>query len=501
MTHPKPLAAAALLGLALVAPPLRAQAPATLSGAVSYEKIPVGRTGLKLDAPERQAAAGIRVEVLPAEGGEPLAGGYTGADGTYRLEVPLARPARVRVRAVAATENARVVSASERGVYALTSPELRLEPGRSAAHDFLATDAGRVSGPFNIAHVIARANAVIRSAQPAVAIPAVEVRWDTAYADGTFFRFSEKVAYINGRRGEDSDEFDDHVIVHEYGHFIMASFSREDSPGGDHGPGELLDPRLAWSEGWADFFSAVVTGDPVYLDSGVEEGRQTVLVETDLEQNVAEGDRPGIWSEQSVGSALWDLYDAAAEPGDSVALGFGPLWAAFSGGLRKEPEPYLLTFFDALARGGVPSRELRQVLAARRISYPEVGDRFAGALRPGIEVEGEVDSRTTRRSNLLRSSAHYSFVVAQPRQVTLTMKITAARNPGRADLDLFLFDGKGKLVARSDATNGVGDGEHIVQRLTPGYYRAEVRSWSGGADSRLGDGNAHQGRYRLIVQY
>lgn len=492
------LAAALLVG---VTAPLQAQAPATLTGTLAYEKIPATRDGLKLGEALRSPAAGLKVEVVPAGGGEALASGYTGADGSYRLQVPLAQRTRVRVRALAETENARVVTASGRGGYVLTSPVLRAAPGETLAHDLFAADADRASGPFNIAHTIGRANAVIRAAQPSVSIPSVEVRWDTAYGDGTFFRFEQKVAYINGRRGEDSDEFDDHVIVHEYGHFLMASLSREDSPGGDHGVGELLDPRLAWSEGWADFFSAVVTGDPRYLDTGAEDGEQTVLVETDLEQDVHERDRPGIWSEHSVGSALWDLYDGMDEPGDSVALGFGPLWTAFAGPLRKQPEPYLLPFIDALAGAGVPMRQLRQVLAARRISYPEVRERFSGSLRTGVAVVGEVDSRSTRRSNLWRSSAHYSFFLPEARQVTLTLKITAARNPDRADLDLYLFDAKGKLVASSDATNGVGDGEAIVQRLASGYYRAEVRSWSGGDDARLGDGNAHQGSYRLVAHY
>ena len=58
------------------------------------------------------------------------------------------------------------------------------------------------------------------------------------------------------------------MIAHEYGHFLMASFSRESSPGGNHSFGEQLDPRLAWSEGWGNFFGAATTGSAHYIDTG-----------------------------------------------------------------------------------------------------------------------------------------------------------------------------------------------------------------------------------------
>lgn len=57
--------------------------------------------------------------------------------------------------------------------------------------------------------------------------------------------------YILGKDGVDTDEFDTHVIAHEWGHFYQANISRSDSTGGRHGPGDVLDPRLAFGEGWA----------------------------------------------------------------------------------------------------------------------------------------------------------------------------------------------------------------------------------------------------------
>ena len=75
---------------------------------------------------------------------------------------------------------------------------------------------------------------------------------------------------------EDTDEFDQHVIAHEFGHYIENSFSRADNIGGAHGRGDKLDIRVAFGEGFGYAFSAIVLGDPVARDSFVNGGRAGV---------------------------------------------------------------------------------------------------------------------------------------------------------------------------------------------------------------------------------
>ena len=76
---------------------------------------------------------------------------------------------------------------------------------------------------------------------------------------------------LGGENGDvdfsDTDHFDNSVIIHEYGHFIEDIFGAPNSPGGSHNGNSVIDPRLAWSEGWADFFQAAVTGQPYYRDT------------------------------------------------------------------------------------------------------------------------------------------------------------------------------------------------------------------------------------------
>lgn len=474
-------------------------------GTVLYEKIPVTRTGLQLDAPVRTPAAGVRVEVVQSPSRTVLGSGLTDDKGGYDIPVPARGRPSVFVRALAQTENATVVRMGDRAELSMVTPVFALGRERTVTQDLLATDSSRIAGAFNIAATISRANALVRSGQPGVTLPRVEVRWDTTWVDGTFFRESEGVAYINGLRTRDSDEYDDHIIAHEYGHFLMARFSRESSPGGDHSFGERLDPRLAWSEGWSNFFGAATAGSPRYIDTGVVRGQQGVLIAVDLEENAPSGDRPGIWSEHTAASLLWDWFDDGAEDGDSLALGFAPLWRGLVE-LGKEPDVYLLPYANALAGITRERRGIAASLAARGIRYapgetPPAPAPFPEALASGVSVTGTVDSRSARRSNLMGASAHYWFRTTREGPVSITLKIVSARQPQHADLDLYLFDASGERVAGSDAVNGVGDMEQISRRLPAGYYRVEVRSWSNARDGQLENGNAHQGTFSLLARY
>ncbi len=67
--------------------------------------------------------------------------------------------------------------------------------------------------------------------------------------------------YINGGKlgnvsSEDTDQFDDAVIIHEIGHRIEDVCAQMDSPGGTHFGLFRIDPRLAWSEGWGNYIGA-----------------------------------------------------------------------------------------------------------------------------------------------------------------------------------------------------------------------------------------------------
>ena len=77
----------------------------------------------------------------------------------------------------------------------------------------------------------------------------------------SFYIRSDKELYISGGRlgnvsSQDTDHFDDSVIIHELGHHVENVCGAMDSPGGSHSGMTRIDPRLAWSEGWGNFFGA-----------------------------------------------------------------------------------------------------------------------------------------------------------------------------------------------------------------------------------------------------
>ncbi|HFE38308.1 MAG TPA: hypothetical protein ENK06_07830 [Gammaproteobacteria bacterium] len=66
----------------------------------------------------------------------------------------------------------------------------------------------------------------------------------------------------------DTDEYDDDVLLHEFGHFIMKKYFIDDSPGGCHAITDNdLDLRVAWSEGWGTFFASSVKSNMLRMGS------------------------------------------------------------------------------------------------------------------------------------------------------------------------------------------------------------------------------------------
>jgi hypothetical protein len=150
---------------------------------------------------------------------------------------------------------------------------------------------------------------------------------------GTSF-YSNNALYLLGQDGDDAEEFDDHVIVHEWGHYFEDNFSRSDSIGGSHGIGDLLDKRVAFGEGFATALSGMALDDPRYCDTlwagGVLRGFQI-----DIESG-NEGTR-GWYNEMSVLKLVYDLWDTDNDAADNGSIGFGPIYDVMTGAQASTP--------------------------------------------------------------------------------------------------------------------------------------------------------------------
>lgn len=112
--------------------------------------------------------------------------------------------------------------------------------------------------------------------------------------------------YIMGRENFDTDEYDKHVIAHEFGHYLENKVFRSDSIGGAHSMGDSLDPRVAFGEGFGNAYSGMVYRDPTYVDtSGTN---QTSAFPINV-SSAPSGDDRGHYSERSMQYLLWSLWE------------------------------------------------------------------------------------------------------------------------------------------------------------------------------------------------
>jgi hypothetical protein len=217
----------------------------------------------------------------------------------------------------------------------------------------------RASAPFAILHTIHRALTFLTASgvTPAItAFPTLNIHWaedvpvgNTFYANIAGGSPNGRYISLAGQPNADVDEFDAHTIAHEFGHYIEDQFSRSDSVGGPHTAGDVLDPRVAFGEGFGYAFAAMVLNDPLVRDAlgGNQSEELRFSVET-------EGPGPQGWfSEASVQEILWDLFDSAADTGDNVSLPFSALWTVLrSDQVNTDALTTIFPFITALKTQG-----------------------------------------------------------------------------------------------------------------------------------------------------
>ena len=169
----------------------------------------------------------------------------------------------------------------------------------------------------------------------AVNFPALDVLWsinnrpepgniEAGQVTTSFFQVMSTgpTLVILGAEDVDTDEFDSHVVIHEFGHYFESAISRSDSIGGPHAANDLLDSRVAFGEGFGNALSGIIMGDPLYRDSFMsQQGRDFII---DVEDN-AFGTQ-GWYSEASVQSILYDIFDSDDDGPDTVSLGLAPIY-------------------------------------------------------------------------------------------------------------------------------------------------------------------------------
>ncbi len=345
-----------------------------LSGTVTYDSVPASAAGLDYAHTVQRPVRGAVVEVVA---GTALASTTTGDSGAYSVAWTGTPLVSLRVKAQTLTPPMRVQDAGA-ALYALDSGPLD-----AAATATLSLNAGsgwtgsgygapRSAGPFAILDAMYSAARAFLTAAPATDFPELAANWSAGGSIGTYYEPSNGQLYVLGEDDVDTDEYDTHVVIHEWGHYYEDRLSRADTPGGSHGLGDPKDPRLAFSEGWGDALGAMVLyPDDVYADTMGT--RQSSGFQFSLEDNTADDPSPGWWSEMSVAHFLYDAFDSPAADDDPLALGLGPIHAVMTGAQKSTPAfTTLFSFVDALKRSqpGQVAADIDTLLSARGIASP-----------------------------------------------------------------------------------------------------------------------------------
>ncbi|HEX4924233.1 MAG TPA: pre-peptidase C-terminal domain-containing protein [Bdellovibrionales bacterium] len=453
----------------------------------------------------------------------------TDGSGNFEFQVPstgLTYTLRLYSRGQNAYVNASVLnSPSENEPYELTTTFVAT--GSPSLSDLVAPAKGTLEGgAFNIFDQIVKANEFLRNqtlscsasfsdCSPFTVAPKAVIYWAKGVNPASYFGLSAGISFyskdtkalyiLGGLTGdvdrEDTDHFDNSVIIHEYGHFIEDHYSATDSPGGSHDANSIVDPRLAWGEGWANYFSLAVTGDPVYRDtSGNSDGVTYYFFSNNLETNSPSRDVPtspgeGNFREFAITRALWDMLDPHPVTGagtneamiDSATAPFSEFWTVFSGASGIKNTSYhfrnyglFMQLHDALAGrtslASIFTAELQRAdQADYAATYATGGTCTYSMATTSVGEDGSPDT-----SNQLDSNDFYYLNHAGG-----TLTINLNRTAGTADLDLYLYDSdyvfgrESDIVASStDPSPGDGGTEAVSLNLPAGKYMINVNLYT-----------------------
>jgi len=203
----------------------------------------------------------------------------------------------------------------------------------------------RAAAPFAILDAIYSGIQLVVSADANAVFPPMDAFWSVNNTIGSdfdvaagqfptsFYSSSADSLYLLGDTSADTEEFDSHVVMHEWGHYFEDNFSRSDSVGGAHSLGQSIDARLAWGEGWATAFAAIALDDPVYCDTRAVGSNSGFSINTESDSFGVQG-----WfNEVSVTTLIYDLFDDEDDGTDTGSIGFGPIYNTMVGPQRITP--------------------------------------------------------------------------------------------------------------------------------------------------------------------
>lgn len=546
-------------GSASAAPPPQSDPGPTVAidGTVTFDLVPaVAGIGLDYAHMAPSPARGVTVEAVSPVTSAVMATATTDEAGHYVLAVAADTNVVIRaraelVRAESPAWDVRVVdNTNGNALYVLDTEEFSTGTANqtrdlhaASGWDGASYSGERAAAPFAILDTIYAAMQLVQGAAPVTEFPPLVVHWSTKNAPGerdsdtpcpdtgqlrgpcpstgelgTSF-FNPSGIYLLGAEDSDTDEYDRHVIAHEWGHYFERSFSRSDSIGGPHTRGDQLDMRTAFSEGLGNALSGILTGDSVYADTlgaGQVHGF-SFDVETPLLGGTTTN--PGWFSEESIQQLVYDLYDVAPDKAeDQLALGFAPIFDSLANHVRTSVAlASIFPFIEGLKLALPEDGPLIDTLVHTEAIEPTDGDYGDGETNggyPNPDVPAEPSpgvlpiykdvspgggpasvcstnafEGATGSVNKLGSRAFLRFNVPIPGTFKITATTTSMPDGATADPDMVLH--QHGIIAQSEeapnkaectTSNPAGCNETFSRLLAPGDYVLEVYEWTNTQD-------------------
>ena len=496
---------------------------------VVYDRVPYcnsGCSGLDYDRTRQDPVRFAKAEILDASTGEVLKAGLVTSE-SGRLSFQLSDTVGFKVRVYAeSTGNGidewglRVVdnggsdSVGNYPVYSLESTTIQVADvsdviSMRASSGWSGTSYAqtRSAAPFAIMDSMITGTLYALSGRAGLSFDPIDVYWSTENSTdnvGTSF-FSGSYIMILGDAGADTDEYDESIVIHEWGHYFQSILSRDDSVGGPHGSGDLLDMRVAFSEGWANALSGLAAGTTRYQDTlgPLQAGGFSFSLEVETPESA--GAVKGWYSEDSVQNLVFDLFDAGENDDDSITL---PASAMMDTLIDYMPAQTAATSIFAFGSGLISAESSRkdeilslfagENIAANRTDLDSFGEGETNSGEQYTSAQGIAEltlpiyrqiPTSLELSSIcqdavfgpLNKLGNYSFArFSVPTTGTYTVRVSSTVSPMGAtpDPDFGVFNASGLIgPSFAELTFNVGSEVHDLA-LTAGDYWLWVQDYN-----------------------
>ena len=381
-------------------------------GKITYDRVPVNKNGIGLDYNNirKESAKLVTVKLVDGEcySDKIIAETSTNENGEYSFN-NIEKNQNLRICVYSKMEksekyNIKVIdNTNSDAIYVIKSSLFNTDSSKRVN---LHADSGwggysytrpRQAAPFAILDSIYQAMQKVLSADPNAYFPKLKINWsiyntpassqrESAIREGligtTYFN-GEDSLYILGDEDSDTDEYDDHIMIHEWAHYFEENFSRADSIGGPHGSGDRLDIRVAFGEGWANAFSAIATDNPIYFDT--QGPRQSQGFAMDIESGPS--GVKGYYSEDSIQHIIYDIYDSHDDGADKISMGFKPIYKELTT-FQKNTKAFTSIFTFIVGLEEQNPAQINKIDALLRSEYIDhIDDIYGSNIDPKLYVD------------------------------------------------------------------------------------------------------------------